>query len=148
MAIGHSAILQISESVNSQKIEVPHTSSVRRNVHDRDPINVLRSLFVISQRDHHVIKFFERDETTAMAEFVLIYRPGQFVHFGTAGVVRIGELTAFDTEPAPFRVVLSAIDERGVWQCGILHDGTPAGIDQALNNTRADFAIRLPDFSD
>jgi hypothetical protein len=56
-------------------------------------------LLVISEAGDHVEEFFERDETAAMAKFVLVDCRGQLVDFFPFGVVSISELATFTASP-------------------------------------------------
>ena len=54
-----------------------------------------RSLFVITERLHHVEHFFKRDETPAVHQLVAVDGDGQLAGIGRQLFMAVGELAAF-----------------------------------------------------
>lgn len=70
---------------------------------------------MIAEREHHIVEFFEGDESASMSDFVVIDGIGEFCDFGAESAVAVFELTAFDTGWVLIAGVVSTFDEADSW---------------------------------
>ena len=66
---------------------------------------------MIAQCKHHIVEFFERDESASVSDLVIINGVGEFSDFGTQSAIAVSELSAFDAGWVLITGILSAFDE-------------------------------------
>ncbi len=79
-------------------------------------------LLPVSQRDHHIEQFLERDKPAVVGEFVHVDGSCEFVDLGATGLAGVLELTAFTTGGG-VHPRLAAVDESAFGVGRLLFDG-------------------------